>query len=143
MHDGRLPLLDEFVAEGHKWFRTPRLLLLPLKPSFARELLGSLLTDQTLASVVPWMTGKSLDDALREAFRIELECAAGQSGVWAVVEQREQVLLGAVLASASLSGTDLEVLLAPPFWNQGFADEATAPVLEWLADEGPLGFGIQ
>jgi RimJ/RimL family protein N-acetyltransferase len=135
--------IDEFTAAGHKAFGTPRLLLLPLKHPYARELVGSLLSDPSVAAIVPWLEEKSADAALKEAFHIGLQCASGRTEVWGIIERQQQILAGVVLARASLGGTDLEAILAPQFWNQGISEEATAPVLEWLADEGPIAFGVQ
>jgi len=143
MDDILHPSTDDFVAPGRKSFETERLILLPLKPDYARELVRSLLADPGLAAVVPWMKGKSVDDAAREAFRIELECNAGQTGAWGIIERRSQVLMGALLAGASLSGTQLEVLLAADYWHQGYSQEAQEPVIDWLQEEGPIVWGFQ
>jgi len=135
--------LDEFVAIDRPSFETARLLLLPLKAEHARQLVRSLLDEPRLAAIVPWMKDRSPNGATHEAFRIELECNVGRMGVWAVVERRSQVLAGALLASASLTGTQLEVLLAPEFWDLGYSKEAQEPMIAWLVEESPVVFGLQ
>lgn len=143
MNDLLHPSSDDFVAPGLKSFDTQRLLLLPLQPDYARELVRSLLAFPELAAIVPWMQGKGIDDASREAFRLELQCNAGQTVAWAIIERHTQVIAGALLAGASLGGTQLEVLLAPKYWHHGYSKEAQEPIVEWLEEEGPGTFGLQ
>lgn len=93
-----------------------------------------LLQDERLAEQLPWMQDRSADGALREAFLLELQCAAGTTKVWGIVERARGMFIGAVIAKDSIEGIDLEVLCASQFWNQGIADEAGLPVAEWLED---------
>jgi hypothetical protein len=115
-------------------FNTERFIVAPLTPIKARELLGVLLQDEMLAKQLPWMQDKSADAALREAFLLELQCAAGTTKAWGIVERARKMLIGAVLARETVGGIDLEVLCASQCWNQGVADEAGVPVAEWLED---------
>lgn len=115
-------------------FDTERFIVVPLSPPEARNLLSILLQDEALSSRVPWLTEKSKDSALREAFGIELQSASGQIKVWGIVARKLRAQIGAIIARNSLSGIDVEVLVASQFWDEGVADEAGDPVVEWLAD---------
>jgi RimJ/RimL family protein N-acetyltransferase len=119
-------------------FDTERFIVAPLQPAKARELIGVLLQDEHLARQIPWMPDKSTDGALREGFLLELQCAAGATKAWGIVERARAMLMGIVLARQSMSGIDLEVLCASRFWNQGIADEAGGPVAEWLEDNAEV-----
>jgi RimJ/RimL family protein N-acetyltransferase len=113
-------------------FNTERFIVAPLTPAKARELLGVLLQDERLAGQVPWMQERSKDGALREGFLLELQCTAGATRAWGVVERARGFLMGTVLARHTVSGLDVEVLCASQFWNQGVADEVGEPVADWL-----------
>lgn len=113
-------------------FNTERFIVAPLTPAKARELLGVLLQDERLAGQVPWMQERSKDGALREAFLLELQCNAGATQAWGIVERARGMLMGTVLARRTVEGIDVEVLCASQFWNQGVADEAGEPVADWL-----------
>jgi RimJ/RimL family protein N-acetyltransferase len=115
-------------------FHTERFIVAPLTPAKLRELAGVLLQDEPLAGQVPWLQEKTADGALREAFLLELQCAAGATCAWGIVDRARAMLVGAVLARQSLAGIELEVLCASRFWNQGIADEAGEPVAAWLED---------
>jgi hypothetical protein len=115
-------------------FDTARFVVAPLAPMTVRELLGELLQDRLLAEQLPWLQDKSADGALREAGLLELQCAAGAAKVWGIVDPVEGLFLGAVLATNTVGGVDMEVLCASPFWDQGIADEAGPPVADWLED---------
>lgn len=56
----------------------------------------------------------------------------GQARVWSIIERARRLQIGAILASHSLEGLDVEVLVASPFWDQDVSDEAGAPVIDWL-----------
>lgn len=115
-------------------FNTERFIIAPLTPAKIRQLAGVLLQDEKLAEQLPWMQEKTRDGALREAFLLELQCAAGTTKAWGIVERARRMLIGTVLARYTVSGLDLEVLCASQFWNQGVADEVADPVAEWLED---------
>ncbi|CAE6867314.1 hypothetical protein R69746_08176 [Paraburkholderia aspalathi] len=124
-------------------FETERLTVVSLSPFEARNLLAVLLQDEALASQVPWMKEKSQDNALQEAFCIDLQCAAGQAKVWSIIERERRTQIGAIVARDSLEGLDVEVLVASQFWGQGVADEAGEPVMEWLADNNEVNLALQ
>lgn len=117
---------------GSQRFETERLTIVSVSPGEARGLVGVLLQDEPLASQVVWLEEKSASGALREAFAIELECAAGKRKVWSVIERARQMQIGAVLAEYSIAGLDVEVLVASQFWDQEIATEAAEPVMQWL-----------
>ncbi|AXV75045.1 hypothetical protein CJO75_20795 (plasmid) [Ralstonia solanacearum] len=119
-------------AAASQRFDTERFIVIPLSGHEARNLVGVLLQDEALASRIDWMEDKSRDGALREAFGIELRCNAGQARVWSIIERARRLQIGAILASHSLEGLDVEVLVASPFWDQDVSDEAGAPVIDWL-----------
>lgn len=119
-------------------FDTERFVVAPLTPQKARELLTVLLQDEKLAAQLPWLEEKTKDGALKEAFLLELQCAAGTTQAWGIVERARAMLVGTVLARQTLSGLDLEVLCASQFWDQGIADEVGEPVAEWLEDNAEV-----
>lgn len=119
-------------------FDTERFVVAPLSPQRARELLAVLLQDEKLAEQLPRLEEKTKDGALKEAFLLELQCAAGTTQAWGIVERARAMLVGTVLARQTLSGIDLEVLCASQFWNQGIADEVGEPVAEWLEDNAEV-----
>ena len=123
--------LDKFPRQL-PLFNTERFIVAPLTPAKARELLAVLLQDERLAGQVPWMQERSKDGALREAFLLELQCTAGATQAWGIVERARSMLIGTVLARRTVHGIDVEVLCASQFWNQGVADEAGEPVADWL-----------
>lgn len=114
-------------------FETERFVVAPLSPVEARNLLVVLLQDDALASRVDWLTDKSMDGALREAFGIELQSASGQIKVWGIIAREQRMHIGAIIARNSLEGIDVEVLVASQFWDDDVADETGEPVVEWLA----------
>lgn len=122
-------------------FDTERFIVAPLSPPKLRALAGVLLRDEALAAQLPWMPEPGADAAEREAFLLEMECAAGTTKAWGIVERARAMLVGAVLARQSLEGIDLEVLCASQFWHQGVADEAGMPVAEWLEDNTIVEIG--
>ncbi|MBB6593028.1 hypothetical protein LBW62_03680 [Ralstonia solanacearum] len=113
-------------------FETERFIVAPLSGFEARNLFGVLLQDEALASRIDWLEDQSQDGALREAFGIELRCNAGQAMVWSIIERARRLQIGAILASHSLDGLDVEVLVASQFWDQDVSDEAGVPVVDWL-----------
>jgi len=128
--------IHEIQADGHEApsFDTERFVVVPLTPPKLRELMQVLLADTRLANQLPWLEDKSADGIRREAFLLELQCAARTATSWGIVERARVMFIGAVLARQSLEGIDLEVLCASQFWNQGVADEVCEPVAEWLED---------
>lgn len=123
-------------------FDTERFVVIPLKPPQIRALAAVLLCDEKLAAQLPWMEEKTADAAQREAFLLELQCAAGTTQAWGIVERARSMYIGAVLARQTLEGLDLEVLCASQFWNQGVADEAGEPVARWLEDHAEVEIGV-
>ncbi|MCK4161902.1 hypothetical protein [Ralstonia pseudosolanacearum] len=131
-HQRNQPPASVDGAAASQRFDTERFIVIPLSGHEARNLVGVLLQDEALASRIDWMEDKSRDGALREAFGIELRCNAGQARVWSIIERARRLQIGAILASHSLEGLDVEVLVASPFWDQDVSDEAGAPVIDWL-----------
>jgi len=123
-------------------FDTERFIVLPLSPQKLRELARVLLTDERLAEQLPWMPEKTADGAEREAFLLELQCTAGTTKAWGIVERARAMFIGAVLARQTLDGIDLDVLCASQFWNSGVADEAGEPVALWLEDHTDIQIGV-
>lgn len=121
-------------AQALPRFDTERFIVAPLTPPGLRALASVLLRDEKLASELPWMQAPCADAADREAFLLELQCAAGVTKAWGIVERARALPIGAVLARPSLEGIDLEVLCASAFWDQGVANEAGVPVAEWLEE---------
>ena len=132
-------LLDEPALPAHlrsklPMFQTERFDIVPLNPSEARELAEGLLQDERLAQYVTWMQDKSRDGALREGLLLQMQCAAGTTLAWGIVERDSDTFIGALLARPTVEGLDLEVLCASVRWHQGVAEEAGEPVAEWLAE---------
>jgi RimJ/RimL family protein N-acetyltransferase len=124
-------------------FETERFTVAPLSPAEAGKLLSVLFQDPALAAQLPWMQqaqpqGTGSDAALREAFGIQLACAAGQVAVWGIVDRERRMMIGSAVARMSLGGNDVEVYVASRFWNCGVADEAGRAVVEWLEDHPRL-----
>jgi RimJ/RimL family protein N-acetyltransferase len=130
--------LPEHLRDKLPAFDTERFLVVPLSPAKARELVEGLLLDENLAEYVTWMEDKSRDGAVREGFLIEMQCAAGTRLVWGIVERDSSLFIGALLARPSIEGIDVEVLCASELWDQGVADEAAAPVADWLQEHCEL-----
>ena len=119
-------------------FETERFTVVPLSPAEGRKLAEVLLQDETLAARVPWMTDKTRDGALREAFGIELQAAAGLLNVWGIVARDLRMQIGAIISRASIEGLDVEALVASRFWDEGVVEEASEPVMDWLEDNSEL-----
>lgn len=115
-------------------FETERFIVVALSGFDARNLLSVLLQDEPLASRIDWLTDKSRDGALQEAFGIELQCNAGQAMAWSIIERTRQLQIGCIVARHCLEGLDLEVLVASPFWDQDVSEETAPPVVEWLQE---------
>ena len=132
-------LIEEALLPAHvrarlPAFHTQRFAIIPLNPGQVGELAGVLLQDTLLVEYVPWVQDKSCDGALREAFLLQMQCAAGTALVWGIVERESATYIGALLARPSLEGLDVEVLCASEMWNQGVAEEAGPPVADWLEE---------
>jgi RimJ/RimL family protein N-acetyltransferase len=132
-------LLDEVPLPAHlraklPTFHTERFEMVPLNPAQARDLAEGLLQDARLAEYVTWMQDKSRDGALREALLLQMQCAAGTTLAWGIIEHDSAMFIGALLARPSIEGLDLEVLCASALWNQGVAEEAAGPVADWLEE---------
>jgi RimJ/RimL family protein N-acetyltransferase len=132
------PILhDELTLPAHLQsklpsFQTERFEIVPLNPGQARSLVEDLLQDESLAEYVSWMQDKSRDGARREAFLLQMQCAAGTTLAWGIVERDTEAPIGALLAKPTIEGLDLEVLCISAMWHQGVADEAAEPAAEWL-----------
>ncbi|XUW93365.1 hypothetical protein OH764_32570 (plasmid) [Burkholderia sp. M6-3] len=114
-------------------FTTQRLRIFEVAPRQSAQLCASLLKDDEVAALVPWMNGKNAKELGQEALRIELLCGAGSLNVWAIQRLEDQVLIGAVIETPSLVGSNVEAILGRQYWNFGYSAEALAPVLEWIA----------
>lgn len=126
------------LANVRPRFETERFTVVPLSPSEGRKLAEVLLQDEVLAARVPWLTEKTQDGALREAYGIELQAAAGQLKVWGIVARQLRMQIGAIISRDSLEGIDVEVLVASRFWNDGVVEEASEPVMDWLEDNAEV-----
>lgn len=132
------PILhDEMTLPAHLQsklpsFQTERFDVVPLNPGQARSLVEELLQDESLAEYVSWMQDKSRDGARREAFLLQMQCAAGTTLAWGIVERDSAAFIGALLAKPTIEGLDLEVLCVSAMWHQGVAEEAAEPAAEWL-----------
>ena len=119
-------------------FETKRFTVVPLSPAEGRKLAEVLLQDEALAARVPWLTEKTQDGALREAYGIELQAAAGQLKVWGIVARELGVQIGAIIARNSIEGIDVEVLVASQFWDDRIVEEVSEPVVDWLDDNSEV-----
>ena len=126
------------LANVRPRFETERFTVVPLSPSEGRKLAEVLLQDEVLAARVPWLTEKTQDGALREAYGIELQAAAGQLKVWGIIARQLRMQIGAIISRDSLEGIDVEVLVASRFWNDGVVEEASEPVMDWLEDNAEV-----
>lgn len=104
----------------------------PANPSKASSLAEVLLENAMLTQTLPWIEDKTADGAVREAFLLELQCTSGTTNAWGIIERARAMFIGAVLARETLGGTDIEVLCASQYRNQGIADEVSVPVGDWL-----------
>ena len=119
-------------------FETERFTLVPLSPAEGHKLAEVLLQDEALAARVPWLTEKTKDGALRQAYGIELQAAAGQLKVWGIVARELRMQIGAIISRNSIEGIDVEVLAASQFWADGVIEEASEPVMDWLEDHSDV-----
>ena len=126
------------LAKAPPRFETDRFTVVPLSPADGRKLAEVLLQDEALAARVPWLTEKTRDGALQQAYGIELQAAAGQIKVWGIVAREPRMHIGAIMSRDSLEGIDVEVLVASRFWDDGVADEASEPVMDWLDDNADV-----
>jgi hypothetical protein len=138
MHTNQIAL-DEAALPAHlrsklPTFQTERFEVVPLNPPRARELVQGLLQDKRLAEYVTWLEDKSPDGVRREALLLELQCAAGTTLAWGIVESESTTFIGALLARPTIEGLDLEVLCASALWDQGVTEEAAMPVAEWIEE---------
>jgi hypothetical protein len=117
-------------------FDTEHFFVLPLKPADVRLVLGLLLQDEDLTRDLSWMKDRSPEGARREAFMLELRCAADMIKVWGIVERDQGVFIGAVLSQDPLR---LDVLCQRPWDTALVSEEVGAPVSNWLeATDAPL-----
>lgn len=119
-------------------FETERFTVAPLSPSEGRKLAEVLFQDEALAARVPWLTEKTQDGALRQAYGIELQAAAGQIKIWGIVNRELHAQIGAIISRNSIEGIDVEVLVASQFWDDGVVEEASEPVMDWLDDHSEV-----
>lgn len=119
-------------------FETGRFTVVPLSPTEGRKLTEVLLQDEALAARVPWLTEKTQDGALQQAYGIELQAAAGQIKVWGIVYRELRMQIGTIVSRNSIEGIDVEVLVASQFWDDGVVEEASEPVMDWLDDHAEV-----
>lgn len=119
-------------------FETDRFTVVPLSPSEGRKLAEVLLQDEALAARVPWLTEKTRDGVLLQAYGIELQAAAGQIKVWAIVSRELRMQIGAIISRNSIEGIDVEVLVASQCWSAGVVEEVCGPVMDWLEDNSEV-----
>jgi hypothetical protein len=119
-------------------FETERFSVVPLSPTEGRKLAEVLLQDEALAARVPWLTDKTRDGALREAYGIELQAAARQIKVWGIAAREFRMQIGAVICRNSIEGIDVEVLVASQFWGNEVIEEVSDPVMDWLEDNSEV-----
>lgn len=119
-------------------FETERFTVVPLFPGEGRELVEVLLQDEALAARVPWLTEKTRDGALQQAYEIELQAAAGQIKVWGIVARALRMPIGAIISRNSIEGIDVDVLVSSQFWDEGVIEEASEPVMDWLEDHSEI-----
>jgi hypothetical protein len=119
-------------------FETDRFTVVPLSPTEGRKLAEVLLQDDALAARVPWLTEKTQDGALQQAYGIELETAAGQIKVWGIVARDLRIQVGAIISRNSIEGIDVEVLVSSQFWGDGVVEEASESVMDWLDDNSEV-----
>ncbi|KKB61973.1 hypothetical protein WM40_20040 [Robbsia andropogonis] len=127
-------VLPEHLRSRLPAFETERFKVLPLNPGQARLIVEELLQDTRLAEYVTWMTDKSRDGAHREAFLLQMQCAALTVLAWGIVERDSDKFIGALLARPTVGGLDLEVLCEPSMWEQNVTEEVAYLVAEWLED---------
>lgn len=116
-------------------FQTERFMVVQLSPAEGRQLVEALLQDDALAAQIPWLTEKTPDDALRQAYGIEQQLAAGLLKMWGITARYPEIQVGAILAKNSRKGIDVEVMVASQYWgDDGVVQEACEPVLDWIDD---------
>jgi RimJ/RimL family protein N-acetyltransferase len=128
------PFDDPWSSRMQQAFETERLTVTPLSPAEARRLFEVLLQDDALAAQLPWLESTGRDEALREAFGIELQCAAGLTLAWGIVERASRTMIGGIVAKHTLEGSEVDILVASQFWDHGVAEEAGDPVVAWLQE---------
>jgi hypothetical protein len=137
--------LPDLTRQAGATFHTETFVVAPMTPPELRDVVGELLQDESLAAQLDWMKDKSKDGALREAFLLELLCAAGSVLAWRIIE-RNGGTIGAVLVRDEAVGFDVEILCESTSWNDPVADEVVEPLVAWLEGcdetyeetEGPL-----
>ncbi|WP_151636106.1 GNAT family N-acetyltransferase [Noviherbaspirillum aerium] len=129
--------MNQLINERPR-FETDRFTVVLLSPTEARKLAEFLLQDERLGARVPWLTDKSQDGALREAYGIGLQAAAGVIRVWGIIMRERQLQIGAMIVKNSLDGIDVDALVAPQYWDQDVIEEAAEPLMEWLEDNVDL-----
>lgn len=115
-------------------FETDRFTVALLSSSDARKLMEVLLQDELLASRVPWLDDKTQDGALREAYGIGLQAAAGLVKVWGIVSRELRMQVGAMIVRNSMEGIDVDALIASHYWDNDVVEEASEPLMDWLED---------
>jgi hypothetical protein len=113
-------------------FHTATFTVAPITPPELRELAGELLADEHLAEQLDWMTEKSRDGALREAFLLELKCAAGTVHAWRIIDRSQGNTIGAILVRDEVGGLDVELLCESTEWNDEVAEEVIEPLVDFL-----------
>jgi RimJ/RimL family protein N-acetyltransferase len=124
--------LPDLTRQAGVTFHTEAFIVAPITPPELRELAGDLLQDEHLAAQLDWMTDKSKDGALREAFLLELQCAEGRVRAWRIIERNFGGTIGVVLVRDEVGGLDVEVLCESTSWNDSISDEVVEPLVAWL-----------
>jgi RimJ/RimL family protein N-acetyltransferase len=124
--------LPDLAVQAEATFCTETFVVGPINPAELRELAGVLLQDEHLAAQLDWMKDKSKDGALREAFLLELQCAAGNVRAWRIAERSRGEVIGAVVVRDEVGGLDVELLCDSTSWNDAVADEVVEPLVAWL-----------
>lgn len=119
-------------------FETDRFIVLLLSPSDSRKLMEYLLQDRLLAARIPWLSDKTREGALHEAFGIGLQAAAGLVKVWSIISRERQIQIGAMLVRKSQEGLDIEALVASRYWDDDVVDEASEPLVDWLEENAGI-----
>lgn len=113
-------------------FSTERFLLTPLEPALARQLVEVLLQDDALAEQVPWLQGKTPEEARQLAAEMEAGAEQGVCRIWSIMVRAEEKVVGALVARNSLAGIDVEVLVDSECEMDDLVDETCDPVMAWL-----------
>lgn len=128
----------DLLTSDRPCFETDRFIVVLLSPSDSRRLMEFLLQDKLLAARIPWLSDKTREGALDEAFGIGLQAAAGLVRVWSIISRERQIQIGAMLVRKSREGLDIEALVASRYWDHDVVDEASEPLMDWLEENAGI-----